>query len=399
MEGLPMKISQIQCPKCGTVIHYAEGNTKVVCNICNSTFDIPSDITDQNAEYWYRKGMEQAHKEIKEKADASNKKKIKALYIILAIVLVAIIGLTITLVVIKSKENKTASVSKEKTSEANTQAKPRKYKEYKIFDFSYSVPDDWEGDGKLDTNDTTQFSLDNGMYMIQRIYVGDRIENENNKEDYVQGVERSTKSSWIVNDNFYLDGQISFIMEGKNIIDNDNFHMFYLVTQYNGYLYTFMMGTKEGCEIDYVDELFDSVHLTAMNKYLTDNVEYYVPANWQIDSDYQDGLRFNGLDYGLVVEKIDAGRDITWQNDKAALVKAYSDSFDKAADSSRVFYQDDNPAITIQGSYLDGDLMMYVHVFVYQVDGYQYVFNVFTTKEDAYIDDINNIFASIHKAR
>lgn len=100
--------------------------------------------------------MQENNSHIESEKVVSTTKRMKKLYILLAVAVIAMIGLFYTYKVIKGDWR------------LPFQKKQIVYINQKIFDYSYSVSDEWEGDGKLDEKNMTVYTFKYGKYIVDR---------------------------------------------------------------------------------------------------------------------------------------------------------------------------------------------------------------------------------------
>ena len=363
------------CPNCGQPLP----DTAKMCFSCRSKLQWA--VQNNNAP-------------VKSENVNSKTKGIKKLYILLAVAVIAMIGLFYAYKVVKGDWR------------LPFQKKQIVYINQKIFDYSYSVSDEWEGDGKLDEEDTTVYAFKNGKYIVQRLTFEDTL-NDSIIESYIDGLSENAKTPWIREKTFYLDGRLSFITSGLFKADSITYKMKSLVTQYNGYLYTFTFAIEEKrYDSELADDVLSRIHLNGVKSYTYDNVSYSVPSKWKEDKQYEAGLHFKDTNYELTVSKRNTITSLENENAKMQLSSFYNLMYmgknqisESILEASDVTYFDGYPGMLIEGTYK----VMYfedhtIDIFIYQIDGTDYIFEFDTNTTFGDLDDVKFIIESIHIA-
>lgn len=154
------EVKPMICPNCGAQLP----DTAKMCFSCRSTIQNAQEserIEALNGEKRSGKGM-------------------KKLYVLLVSAVLLMAGLFYTYMVINGNWR------------LPFQKKDITYTDYKIFDFCYAVPDEWEGDGRLNADERTYFRFKYGQYMISREILSGPI-NEEARDSFLEGVEKKEK--------------------------------------------------------------------------------------------------------------------------------------------------------------------------------------------------------------
>ena len=361
------------CPNCGQPLP----DTAKICFCCKSIIQVENQINSLDAE------AENA---------ISKPKGIKKLYVLLTVAVIAMIGLFYTYKVIKGDWR------------LPFQKKQIVYINQKIFDYSYSVSDEWEGDGKLDEKNMTVYTFKYGKYIVDR-FAYDHTFSDEIVEICIDGLNETTESTWSKEKEFYLDGRRSFIANTTMKSGSQNVKAKALLTQYDGYIYRFTFCMNENrYDPELADEVLDHVHLNGVKTYTYDNVSYSVPSKWKEDKQYEAGLHFKDSNYELTVSKRNTITSLEDKNAKMQLSSFYNVSYmaklqiyDFALEAGNVVYFDGYPGMLLEETYK----VMYfedhtIDIFIYQVDGTDYIFEFDTNTTFGNLDDVKFIIESIH---
>ena len=351
------------CPNCGAQLP----DTAKMCFCCKTTFQI-----EQKAE---SKKLSKKENNL----DKSNKK----LYIVLVAAIIAMVGLSITYKVEKGEWR------------LPFQKQQINYVDYDIFDYRYSVSDEWKGDGRLNTNGATFFYFKNGQYMISRSAVGGVL-TEAAQDATLKGMETSGEP-WSKEEIFYLDGRRAFYTSGYFTSDDGRrYKSRALITEYNGYLYHFNFAMEEKYfNSELAEEVLKHVKLPCLESYTLGEVGYAVPSAWKEDKQYEKGLRFKGDDYEFIANKSEILFKIEDEKGPENQKIYYSAILDGVLMTDDPVKVDGYPMLLVHGICDDNPLLVYV--VIYQVNGYEYTFRIrFNGTEGNTSKEINSIINSIH---
>lgn len=343
------------CPDCGAPLP----DTAKMCYCCKHTFE--TDVQTNTAEV-----SNDNNRLIKE-----NKK----LYILLTVAIVLIVG---AFGLYKMMNRKITYVSHE------------------VFDYTYSVPDDWQGDGRLNIDETAYYYFDHGTFMVTRTEATGRL-NEAEQEKYLATMESKTGASWSKEEIFYLNGAKSFYTDGYySMSDGNQYKTRALITYFNGYSYQFSYAVLEKYyDSKIADEVLKQVTLPCMQSYTFDGVGYAVPSNWKEDKQYKKGLRFKSTDYEFVVDKKDIAISIEDENGPENQEKYYTDHYNGTLVHDNVLFIDGYPSLEIRGVCEGNPSVLYL--VIYQVNGHEYTFTIRINYTNGVSSrDVYNIIDSIH---
>ena len=353
------------CPNCGAQLP----DTAKMCFCCKTTIQ----------------AVQQAENKEIEKKEKLSGKGTKKLYVLLVAAIIAMAGLFYAYMVINGKWR------------LPFQKKTITYVNYTIFDYSYAVSDEWEGDGRLDADDRTYFRFKHGQYMISRTTISGPI-NEESRDAFIEGAEKNGENSFSKENIFYLNGRKAFFTSGILKIDNEKYKTRMLVTSYDGYMYVFTFGMEEKYfDEDLANDVLSHVNLPGFESYTLNQVGYAVPSEWKEDKQYEKGLRFKGDGYEFFAEKKKAENDILDENVQKKLVNYYMDTYGGGFYIKDAGYRDGYPALIISGIGSAKSGTCIVNIFIYQIDDYQYIFfiNDSGTRSGS-VKQTNAILDSIH---
>ena len=197
-------------------------------------------------------------------------------------------------------------------------------------------------------------------------------------ESFIGGMNENSETPWNKGEIFYLDGRATIIANGYLQAETGLLKTQMLITQYDGYIYTFCLGMKEDLyDEDFVSDVFDHIHLGAMKTYSYDNVHYAVPSDWKEDKQYEAGLHFNGTDYEFMVSKRVSTGNVEDSIFKSSQAKFFSDEYGMSFEPKEEVYLIGCPGLLLEATYKEVMIEDHVRdIFIYQDNGYDYIFQI-----------------------